>query len=416
MTIDSSIAGVIASPQLGDGNGGLQRPRTSETATRPTVGIVVRSHLAPSETFIQNQLTSLQRHRPIVLAHHRRTDTDVALEEGAVARELLTPSLARADELMYRLGRTPLPQGMGALARYARQQDTRLLHFHFLTDARFMVGLQRRTGLPSVASGYGYDVNLFPYRSHGLGLRYMRPIFDRVDLFLAMSEDMRGDLVALGFPEAKVRVHYHGSNTSRFRWPERAYVRDGSVNILHCARLIDGKGQELVLEGLRRLDQRGHHEFRVTFVGDGPARARYEAMADAYGLKSRVTFAGHVPHASHALVEHYRDADIFAHPSSRIPGPHKREGIPGTIVEAMASGLPVLSTRHAGIPEVIADRRHGLLVEEHDAAGVADALEELLDDADLRRRLGEAAARRAADELDLHTRTAELERIYDELI
>lgn len=394
---------------------GLRRPPVVVTAARPTVGCVVRAHLARSETFIQNQLTALRRHRPVVLAHHRRPDTDVALEEGAVARELLPLPLAHVDSLMYRTGRTALPQAIMALVRYARQQDARLLHFHFLTDARFLLGLQRRTGLPSVVSGYGYDVNVFPYMAHGLGRRYLRPIFDRLDLFLAMSEDMRRDLLAIGCPEAKVRVHYHGSDTRRFRWPERLYTRGAPLNILQCARLVDGKGHQLVLEALRRIDKSGNHDFRVTFVGDGSVRARLYAMVEAYGWQSRVSFLGHVPYASDALVQHYRDADIFAHPSVPFRVSSK-EGIPGTIVEAMSCGLPVVATRHGGIPEVIEDGREGILVDEHDVASLAEALEKLLKDACMRRRLGEAAAQRAARELDLHVRTAELERIYDELI
>ncbi len=136
-------------------------------------------------------------------------------------------------------------------------------------------------------------------------------------------------------------------------------------------------------------------------------------VADAGWGRDRVVFAGHVPHASDALVRHFREADLFVHPSVTIRG--VKEGIPGTIVEAMAAGLPVIATRHGGIPEVIDSGREGLLVAEHDVAALAAAIEALARDAGCRERLGRAAADRAGRELDLQARTVELERIYDRL-
>ena len=380
----------------------------------PTVGFAMRAHLARTETFVHNQLTALRRHRPVVLAHQRRPDTDAPLGEGAIARELLSPRLAGVDAALYRVARAPLPQGVAALARYASEQDVRLLHFHYLTDARFLLGLERRLHVPSIASGYGYDVSSFPRAAGGLGRRWLRPIFDRVDLFLAMSDDMRHDLVAIGCPERKVRVHYYGSDTRRFRWPRRSYERDGPLNVLCCGRLHEAKGQHLVLEALRVVQARGHDDFTVTFVGDGPLRPRLEDMVRTYDWAARATFAGHVTYGDDALVEHFRRADVFGHPSITLAG--LKEGIPGTIVEAMACGLPVVATWHAGIPAVIEPERDGLLVPERDVPALADAFERLLLDAGLRRALGESAARRAAHELDLRARAEALERIYDELI
>jgi colanic acid/amylovoran biosynthesis glycosyltransferase len=382
--------------------------------TTPTVGFAMRAHLARTETFVQNQLLALRRYHPVVLAHFRRPDTDARLIDGAIARELLPRPLARLDTLLYRATKLPLPRSIEALADLARERELRLLHSHVLTDARHLLGLQRRTGLPSVVSCYGWDVSLFPRRAHGLGLRYLRPVFDRMDVVLAMSEDMRQDLLALGCPEEKIRVHYYGSDTRRFRSPGRRYDRDGQLEVLCCGRLIEAKGQHLVLEALHRLEQRGRRDFRVTLVGEGPLRPVLEAMTARFGWQSRVHFAGHVPYASDELVRRFREADVFAHPSFTLAG--RKEGIPGTIVEAMASGLPVLSTWHAGIPAVVEHEQTGLLVAEDDVPALADALERLLTDASLRRRLGEAGARRASEELDLRAKTVELERIYDELL
>jgi colanic acid/amylovoran biosynthesis glycosyltransferase len=383
-------------------------------AERPTVAHAMRAYLARTETFVDNQMSTLARYRPVVVAHHRRRPADFPLSEGAIARERLPRPLAALDRLAYRAARLPLPQGIAELARYVAEQDARLVHYHYLTDARFLLGLHKRVGLPSIVSAYGYDVSSFPRAAGGLGLRYLRPIFDRLDCFLAMTHDMRGDMIALGCPQEKIRVHYSGSDTRRFRWSERPYERDGPLDILCCGRLHEAKGQHLVLAALRRVERRGRDDFRVTIVGDGPARPRLEQLVAEYGWAGRVTFVGHVPYGSDALVEHFHSADLFAHPSITVGG--LKEGIPGTIVEAMACGLPVVATYHAGIPAVIDPGVHGLLVHEHDGDALANALDALLTDPALRRRLGVAAAERAAVELDLSTRTIELERLYDATI
>jgi colanic acid/amylovoran biosynthesis glycosyltransferase len=395
----------VASGTLRSDRGSLGHPEAV-----PTVAHAMRAYLARTETFVHNQITTLRRHRPIVIAHHRRPDTDAPLAEGAIAYEQVTRPLAAAEAAAYRVAKVALPSGVAALASYVREQDARLLHYHYLTDARFLLGVKRRTDLPAIVSGYGYDVSSFPRQWRGLGRRYLQPVFDLSDCVLAMSEDMRRDVCALGCPEDKVVVHYYGSDTRRFRFPERRYDERDEPLILSIGRLHAQKGQDLVLRALRRLEGRGRR-FRVVFVGDGPLRAELERLVAEYGWEDRVTLVGHVRYASEALDEHLRSADVFAHPSVTVDG--LKEGIPGTIVEAMASGLPVVATWHAGIPAVIDHDRHGLLVRERDGEALAGALDALLSDARLRARLGRAAARRASEELDLHARTVELERIYD---
>jgi colanic acid/amylovoran biosynthesis glycosyltransferase len=378
---------------------------------RLTVGHVMRAYLTRTETFVYNQITSLRRYRPVVAAHHRRVHVDYPLQEGAISQDLLPSAIARLEWLAYAGARVALPQGKRLLAWYLQQQDARLLHYHYLTDARFLLDVRRMTGLPAIVSGYGYDVSSFPHRRGGLGRRYLRPVFDEFDCFLAMSEDMRRDMLRIGCPEDKIVVHYHGSNTQRFRYPGRVYDKDGPLTVLVCGQMVERKGPHLVLEALRRVIPDSGREVVAQFVGDGSLRPELQRATAEYGLDGVVRFTGHVSHLSDAFVEHYRNADIFIHPSITVRG--RKEGIPGTVVEAMAAGLPVVSTVHAGIPTVIESERNGLLVREHDVDGLASALRTLIDDSALRARLGRAAADDARRVLDLDVCTARLERIYD---
>jgi colanic acid/amylovoran biosynthesis glycosyltransferase len=390
-------------------HGGASRVRR-----RPVVAHVLREYLAPTETFVYNQISTLQRYRPITVAYRYRREVDLPVIDGTEARELLSGPWTALSKLAYRGARAAIPRACDALAARVVRERAALLHVHYLVDARFLLRLKRLVDLPAVVSAYGYDVSSFPRAFRGLGRRYLEPIFSEFDLFLAMSEDMRADLIRIGCPEDRIRVHYYGSDTRRFRSPARRYDREAPLTVLCCGTLQAKKGQHLVLEALAKLADRGLSGFRVVLVGDGPMRAEIEAWVRRKGWQDRVTLTGHVPYSSPELVEHYRRADVFALPSVTVDG--DKEGIPGVIVEAMAAGLPVVSTYHAGIPAAVQSDLNGLLVPEYDVDGLAGALERLLTDPALRRRLGEAAGRRASTDLDLEAGTRMLEEIYDELL
>jgi colanic acid/amylovoran biosynthesis glycosyltransferase len=295
-------------------------------------------------------------------------------------------------------------------------EKARILHFHYLVDARYFLLLKQSTHLPALVSVYGYDVSSFPRTLAGYGKHYLQPVLQEMDCFLAMSHDMRRDLVELGCPEEKIVVHYYGTDTDRFRFPNRTYPEKGTVHILMCGTLEIKKAQDRVLQALRLWDQRNGsgHTFHLTLMGDGPLRSRVEGLIRDYGWQDRVRVLGHVPYHQQRLVDEYWRADIFTLPSVTVKG--DKEGIPGTIIEAMACGLPVVSTCHAGIPEVISHGKNGLLVPEADLTAMAQALGRLIEDRALRERLGRAAARTAASHCRLLSRTPVLERIYDGLL
>jgi colanic acid/amylovoran biosynthesis glycosyltransferase len=381
-------------------------------ASRPVVAHVTRASIQPTETFIHNQLVGLRRYRPIVVCHHRGHGR-FPIVPDLVAHETRTGPSRSLDTISDRVLRTPLPGTIDAMARFIKQRDARILHFHYLVNARSYLPLERRTGVPTVVSAYGYDVTLFPQRAGGLGRRYLAPIFSRPDCFLAMSEAMRRDLVELGCPEDRIRVHYHGADTRRFAFAERPYAPRTPMTIMSCGRLVPTKGHVQLIEALAVVRRRSPVPFRAVIIGEGPLRHRLERTIDRLGMADMVQLAGYVPYSDAELVACYRDADVFALPCSSDNG--QREGIPGAVVEAMAAGLPIVSTHHGGIPEVVRDGREGLLVRDGDVGELADAVERLLGDEPLRRALGNAAATRAARELDIAPASGKLERLYDEL-
>lgn len=376
----------------------------------------VRGFLAPTETFIGNQISALKAYRPIVACHHQVNGNGYQFDNICSVQGSLAPISSLLDSGMYRFFRRLPWFSTNTIKEWLKTNSVALLHFHFLVDARFFLNVKREMGLPAIVSAYGYDVSSFPKKYRGYGLRYLRSLFDVIELFVAMSKDMRNDLISLGCPEEKIAVHYYGSDTQRFRYPERAYFEKDEITILACGTLHPKKAQHLILQALRIAEKRGmlRRSFRVILVGDGPMRARLSQQVEEYGWQDRVVFTGHIPYHTQRLVDIYRQADVFSLPSITANG--EKEGIPGTIVEAMSSGLPVVSTFHAGIPEVIESGKEGILVDEGDVEAMAQAFAALIEDFELRECLGRAAALRAVQKLDVQQRSINLEHLYRGLL
>lgn len=390
-------------------------------APMKTVVHFVRKSTQLRASFIRNQILGHARYAPAVAFKHFSDRDDGGYATPDTARDLPLLDLSRdanaLDKALFTLAYRLSGRDVRRIRRFLADQGASLLHFHYGSDAGMYAPVMRQAGLPSVVSFYGYDCSSFPDMYWGYGRRFLRRnVFAPATRVLAMSREMRDALLALGCPGDKILVHYFGTDTSRFAFPQREYPEpDGPVRLLLLASFEHQKGHAVLLAALRELRARGRDGFVLRLIGDGPLREELLRLTEAYGLAGHVRFTGPVVYGSPEMVAAYREADVFVHPS--VTGPAgEMEGIPGAIVEAMASGLPVLSTFHSGIPTIIENGAHGLLVPERDPLALADALERLLGDRELRERLGRAAGVRARTALDLRQGETALEAIYDRLL
>lgn len=383
---------------------------------KKVVAHLIRKYLLPRETFVGNQISDLKIFHPIVCCHtHIKNDSFTHPEIYSSIMNLSKWGRMKAT-LSYKIIRSLTKGEIKYFRNVLIANNASILHMHFCVDARYFLELAGGLNIKSVVSAYGYDVSKFPHQYWGLGARYLKPIFSNLDLFLAMSEDMKNDLIKLGCPENKIIVHYHGIDVERFNYPGRIYRDRGPIKILLCGSLEIKKAQHNVLSALRRLQISGkvRDNFRVDVVGDGPLKGKLQNLVKEWRWGDRVIFYGHIPYGSDRLVEMYRSADIYLLPSITVQ--HDKEGIPGTIVEAMVAGLPVISTYHAGIPEIIVNDIHGLLVKENNIEELSEALWKLINDRSLRERLGRSAAEKAFHEFNYKNKARSLEEIYESLI
>lgn len=171
---------------------------------------------------------------------------------------------------------------------------------------------------------------------------------------------------------------------------DRSIEDGGPARLLCVGRLVSLKGQAILLEATAELLARGR-DVRLAIVGDGPRREELVSYGEELGLADRVHWAGAV--GQDEIPRHYAEADVFCLPSFA-------EGVPTVLMEAMLSETPVVSTRIAGVAELVDDGRSGLLVAPGRADLLVDAIERLLVDPDLRGRLGVAGRSKVEAEFD----------------
>jgi glycosyltransferase involved in cell wall biosynthesis len=279
-------------------------------------------------------------------------------------------------------------------AHYARRMQAdgvAHLHCHFASHpalAGLVIG--RLTGIP------------WSFVAHGSDLHVERRMLDRkvaeAAFVVAISEfNRRVILDHCGHEHAdKVVVLHCGVDTEVFR----SVPRRTDVDVLQAVcvgTLHEVKGQANLLRAAATCRADGV-EVAVTFIGDGPDRDALAALAAELGIGDRVTFVGPATRAE--VVAHLEAADVLVAPSVVTAG-GKREGIPVVLMEAMASGLPVVSSRLSGIPELVEDGVSGILTEPGDVAALATALAQLAGDAELRAAQGRAGRARVEAEFDL---------------
>ncbi len=374
------------------------------------VGLLVKIFPKLSETFILEEVLGLERLGVPLVIYTLAAPTD-GIAHPAVgrvrARVVAVPSrpaedlggflaghlqaCVRAPLRYLRALRTAWAEGAearhdflraGWLGGRLRRDGVGHLHAHFIARP---AELARHTAalceVPYSISAHAKDI----YLSDPAALRRrMRSARFTVTCTEFNARTLRG--IA---PDAEVHRMYHGVDAGVFHPSHRLALRDRPQLvplILSVGRLRAKKGLDTLVEACRALHARGV-TFRCEIVGYGEEHARLSALIDGCGLHDRVHLTGKL--ARDAVLARYARAAVYVQPS-RVAADGDRDGIPNVLLEAMATGVPVVATRVSGIPELVQHRRNGLLVEPDDPAALADAVQQLLEQPALAATLTEA--------------------------
>jgi glycosyltransferase involved in cell wall biosynthesis len=281
-------------------------------------------------------------------------------------------------------------------AEIARDEGLERLHAHWATyPATATLLMSRLTGIPWGLTCHAHDIfqdpSLLPEK-----------IAD-AEFVLTCTADNKRFLESLSpLASRKVRVVYHGLDVRLF-CPRPREAPAGPVRLLAVGSLLACKGFNLLIEALGLLRQRGV-DIDTTVAGGGPEEAKLRDQVEAEGLGDRVHLSGYL--TQQQLVPLFQRADIFVLPAVI----EQHWGIPNVLVEALACEVPVVTTPLPSLPELVDDGIHGLVARNRDPGDLADKIEQLARDPELRRQMGRAGRRRVEERFDLDSNILEVLR------
>jgi len=402
------------------------------------IAFVVGKFPTISQTFIQRQITGLlERGYDVdIFAYSRGKDTvthaDVT-KYGLLKRTYyldthgsLPNGIARFSNLaeliqnpaavfkslnVIRFGRSALSLAvLSTVAPFLNKGPYDIVHCQFGTLGNLGL-LLKDTGIlrgKLVTSFRGYDISSYT-KTHGEQI--YRNLISRGDLFLCVSENIKAKLVRLGCDPDKVIVHRSGAEM-KSDWSRTVEDSAGKTRIVTIARLVEKKGVEYGVRAVAQILTR-RRDVEYSIVGDGPLSTTLQSLIDDLNAGERIKLLGWKTQAE--VTDLLKSSDILLAPSVTTEQGDE-EGIPGVIMEAFAHGLPVVSTHHAGIPEVVRDGVSGFLVPERDAHGLAGRLERLIDDPGMRSAMGRQGRAFVEEHYDIEKLNDRLVRIYQKLL
>lgn len=360
--------------------------------------IEIFSLLPPNDTHFQDAIARVR-----VPVHYLAREGLKAVDFWAILEEtsevlpgLLTAlDLARGEEVH------DVYQAM-LLAREVHLKDIYHLHAHFATSATTVVRLAAFfAGVSYSFTAHAKDI--FHESVQPDDLR--RKLSDAAAVITVSNYNLEYLRETYGAAASCVQRIYNGLDLKQF--PYEA-PRDRLSRIVAVGRLIEKKGFADLIEACAILVSHGR-PFDCQIIGTGPLEADLRAQIERMGLQATVSLLG--PRPQSEVIKHVQSAAVFAAPCV-IGTDGNRDGLPTTLLEAMALGTSCVSTDVTGIPEVLHDEETGLLVPQHDPASLAVAIEQLLTDPILRVQLATRATRLIEAEFDIHRNSAHLRAIF----
>ena len=369
----------------------------------PTICIISPRNSAYSETFISNHAERLPAQVKYLYGGYIPVydASTKPIISPAPWRRLIRAVLTRSFNL------SPFFFNRVALKKYLRRNKVDAVLAEYGPTGVSVMEACYETEIPLIVHFHGFDA----YKTPGVKdyIEYYPRLFERAAALIVVSKDMERNLIRLGAPKYKTYYNPYGVDTSLFHGANP----DNSPPIfLAVGRFVDKKAPYLNLLAFKKLFD-SFKDSRLLMIGDGPLFESSQQLAKSLGIASNVEFLGVLNHSEIALIMKQSRAFI-QHSVSTTYG--DSEGTPVAILEACASGLPVISTRHAGIKETVIDGQTGFLVDEGDIESMAECMIDLAKNPGLAGRLGSLARKRIIENYNIDQSISKLFNIIKNTI
>jgi colanic acid/amylovoran biosynthesis glycosyltransferase len=404
------------------------------------IAFIVNKFPAISETFVLNQITGLMDmgHQVEIFASYSSSETkvhsDIAKYDlmnhthycAAVPKNKMICRLKTLFLIALNSLRSPMSvaKALKILLFDSKEFSYPHLYFVFLflgkkfdiIHAHFghngLIGvLLKSTGIGSglCVTFHGNDMSTSLAR---YGDKIYEDLFENGDIFMPISEFWKEKLICMGSKLQKIVVHRMGIDSDKFEFAKKTTGPQGQIELLTVGRLVEKKGHEYSIKAVAELVNRNFN-IRLTIAGDGPLRNDLQDLVSNLRLERYIRFYGPAVHSQ--ILNLYRDSHIFILPSVTAAD-GDMEGIPVVLMEAMAAGLPAVSTYHSGIPELIKNGTNGFLVPEKDVDALAEKLEYLITHPENWPKIGAASREYVQKNYDIKILNQKLIKIYKSLL
>jgi len=294
------------------------------------------------------------------------------------------------------------------LIEHLAKDQPDLVHAYYGHKAVGYLPMLKEWGGPFIVSFHGVDVAKDMDKPDHVAA--MQEVFKRAELVLARSQSLLERVAAIGCPREKLRLNRTPIPMDHLTATVRSAPANGEWRLVQACRLIAKKGLLTAIEAMKRVVAK-HPRAKFIICGTGPQEAKLREAINTAGLGGNVELTGWLTQAQ--LIMQYEDAHLFLHPSE-LTKESDQEGIPNSMLEAMATGLPVVATLHGGIPEAVTNDYDGLLVPEQDAPALAAAILSLMEDSVRLTTLSQNAASSVRANFESGQQIAKLEDAYFE--